>query len=354
MLTRALVEGLGLTHHGVEVVEPPEAPRRDILRIHDGEYVDLVEELGSGRAKDGRAPRHGLGIGDNPVFPGMYAAAALHAGGTLEACRRVLEGEADHAFSPGGGFHHAMRGRASGFCIFNDPAIALRTLLDGGRIRRAVYVDIDAHHGDGVQAAFYSDPRVMTISLHEDGRYLFPGTGFVDDLGEGDGKGFSVNVPLPPYTGDEAYLYAFRSVVPPLVRAVKPDLLFAQMGMDTHFTDPITHFRLTTRAYREVYRELHGLAHDVCGGRWVGVGGGGYDPEAVARGWALAVAEMADVEVAGPLPANWPQLCKEAIQAEPKGTILDDPPAAPATIPSVVREVVGEVQSTIFPYHRPE
>ncbi len=351
-LTRTLIESLCLTSKGVQVVVPKGARREDILRAHSREYVDLVEEAGRGGVKAGSAVRHGLGIGDNPIFPDMYNASALQAGGTSEACRLVLDGDVDHAFSPGGGFHHAMRDRASGFCIFNDPVVALKTFLDQGRIRRAVYVDIDAHHGDGVQAAFYSDPRVMTISLHEDGRYLFPGTGFVEEVGEGEGVGYSVNVPLPPYTGDAAYLHAFRAVVPPLVRAIKPDLLFTQLGMDTHYTDPITHLKLTTHAYRQVYKEFKQLAVEACGGRWVGVGGGGYDPEAVARGWALAMAEMSGNEVSGPLPEGWAIWCHEYLGKAPAAhTSIDDPHPDDGGVPSKVRDVVEEVQTAIFPHH---
>ncbi len=353
-LARHLTKDLGLLDGpGVQERKPDSAAEGDILGVHSSDYVEAVRRLGKpGAHFDPGGLLYGLGIADNPVFEGMYDAAALHTGGTILCTDLVVKGDVDHAFSPGGGFHHAMRSRASGFCIFNDPAVALRRLVDHRGIRRALYVDIDAHHGDGVQAAFYSDPRVLTISLHEDGRYLFPGTGFVDELGESEGRGYSVNVPLPPYTHDEAYLHAFREVVPPLARAYRPEVLFSQMGVDTHFTDPLTHFRLTTHAYRELFRELHTLAHEVCGGRWVGVGGGGYDPEAVARAWTLAFAEMASRSPGEKLPAGYVDLCRQMLGRGPEGEAIDDPVQDTShVVPQEVREVVAEVRTRIFPYH---
>jgi acetoin utilization protein AcuC len=230
----------------------------------------------------------------------MYETEALKAGSTLLAARMVLNQEVDVAFSFAGGLHHAMAGYASGFCVFNDPAIAIQCLVDQGL--RIVYVDIDAHHGDGVQAAFYSTDQVMTISLHESGHYLFPGTGFVDELGSGVGRGFSVNLPLPPYTSDEVYEWAFAQIVPPLIERFGPDVLFTQLGVDTHYLDPLTHLQLTTSAIGAAVRSFGEM-----GLPWVAMGGGGYNVNTVARAWTLAYGIMSEQSFADPIPASYTQ-----------------------------------------------
>jgi acetoin utilization protein AcuC len=198
-----------------------------------------------------------------------------------------------------------MADHAWGFCIYNDPAVAIRWLLDNG-CDRVAYVDVDVHHGDGVQAAFYEDPRVLTISLHESGYFLFPGTGFPDETGRGDGEGTSVNVALPPYTFHDAYRMAFERIVPPLVEAFRPHVLFTQLGCDTHATDPLAHFALTTRTYRWLAPIFHRLAHDVCGGRWVATGGGGYQIFGVVpRAWTLYFGEMTGAGMPEDVPDEW-------------------------------------------------
>ncbi|MFH1141848.1 MAG: acetoin utilization protein AcuC, partial [Chloroflexota bacterium] len=248
------------------------------------------------------------------------------------------------AFSPSGGLHHAMPASASGFCIFNDPAIAIQALVARGL--RVAYVDIDAHHGDGVQEAFYTTDAVLTISLHESGRYLFPGTGSVDELGTGRGTGYSVNVPLAPYTDDDVYLWAFQEVVPPLLGAFRPDALVTQLGIDTYFSDPITHLVLTTRGYLQAVELLAQAARSI---PWVALGGGGYDLSAVARCWALAYGVM--------LGQEWPDDVPEG-QRERLGTAKlrdETPPKIPEYIRKASRRfaeaTVQEVQQRIFPYH---
>lgn len=269
-------------------VEPRPASREEILRYHDADYVDAVRVIGAG----GIVPNmyeFGIGPGDNPPRKGIYDSTALTAGGTLVATELVQSGAVPVAFAPAGGVHHhAMSNRASGFGVFNDAAIAIRGLADSGL--RVAYVDIDCHHGDGVQAAFYGTDRVLTISLHEGGQWLFPGSGFVEETGEGAGEGYSVNVPLAPYTQDELWLRAFDQLVPPLVRSFKPDVLFVQLGIDTHFRDPLTHLQLTTQGFTAAVTRLLALGAEC--GRTVAVGGGGYDMGAVARAWTMAMAEM--------------------------------------------------------------
>ncbi|HVE98476.1 MAG TPA: acetoin utilization protein AcuC [Mycobacteriales bacterium] len=307
-LTMGLSRELGLLDRSNVRVEAPQAAADDVLGlVHDRDYIAAVR-----RAPDdvlGRlAARHGLGTGDNPVFARMHEAAALVTGGTVAAAAAVWSGSADHAVNIAGGLHHAMRDRASGFCVYDDPAVGIAWLLAHGATRVA-YVDVDVHHGDGVQAAFYDDPRVLTISLHESGRYLFPGTGFADEVGTGDARGTSVNVALPPGTGDAAWLRAFDAVVPPLLRSFRPEVLVTQLGCDTHALDPLAHLTCSVDGHRATYRALHLLAHEVCGGRWVAVGGGGYEiVQVVPRSWTHAIAEVVG---AADLPDETPEAWRD-------------------------------------------
>jgi acetoin utilization protein AcuC len=288
--------------------------------------------------------RYGLDTIDNPVFPDMYEASRVYVGATLRAADLVANGEADAAFNIAGGLHHAHHDRAAGFCVFNDPAIAIaRLLADHGDGRRIAYIDIDAHHGDGVQEAFYSRSDVLTISLHESGRYLFPGTGFVEDLGEGEGQGYSVNVPLSPFTGDETYLWAFDQVVTPLVERFRPDFIVAQLGVDTHYRDPLTHFELTTQGHFGLVERILALP-----GRLIAVGGGGYEVEVVARSWTLAYGLMAGLALPDQIPASVASEYSESTLHDPEG-------AAPNTRPDDARRfaesVVEAIKETVFPYH---
>jgi acetoin utilization protein AcuC len=239
--------------------------------------------------------RYNFGPGDNPVFEGMFESEGLKVGAALVGIELLLADEVDVAFSFAGGLHHAGPDHASGFCVFGDGAVAIHHLLAAGR--RVAYIDIDAHHGDGVQTAFYNEDRVLTISLHESGRYLFPGTGFVHELGEGVGRGFSVNIPLAPYTDDDIYLWAFDQVVPPLIDRFAPDVVVAQLGVDAHWRDPLTHLALTTSGFEALFRRIHTLAP-----RWLAVGGGGYDLSVVPRAWTLAWAVMTGQSFPNQLP----------------------------------------------------
>jgi acetoin utilization protein AcuC len=228
-------------------------------------------------------------------------------GATLAAAAAVLARDAAHAFNAAGGLHHAMPSRASGFCVYDDPAVAIAWMLTQG-VERVAYVDVDVHHGDGPQAIFYDDPRVLTISIHEFAPELgfFPGTGSPDEQGGPDAPGSAINVPLAPGTDDAGWLAAFRDTVPAAVRDFGPDVLVTQLGCDTHASDPLAHLRLTTDTYRRAAGILHELAHEAAGGRWVATGGGGYQwARVVPRAWTIAFAEMAEVEVADPLPASW-------------------------------------------------
>ena len=261
------------------LLAPRDATRAEIERIHDPDYVDTIMRASAEPDRDYSA--WGLSAhGDTPPFAGMHEASLLTTGASLVAMDEVLAGRARVAFNGSGGLHHAMRRRASGFCIYNDPAIVCGLLADRGM--KVAYVDIDAHHGDGVQAAFYETDQVLTISLHETGRALFPGTGFADERGTGTGAGYSVNVALPPYTDDPAYVRAFDAVVPALVERYRPDVLVTQQGIDPHFTDPLTHLLLSTRAREHVVGWFASTPYP-----WVAMGGGGYDLDAVRRSWSM-------------------------------------------------------------------
>jgi acetoin utilization protein AcuC len=234
-----------------------------------------------------------LGSSDNPTFAGMHEAAALVAGATVAGARAVWSGESDHAVNIAGGLHHAMPAAASGFCVYNDPAIGIAWLLEQGA-ERVAYVDVDVHHGDGVEAVFWDDPRVLTISLHESGRFLFPGTGFPEDLGGAGAEGSAVNVALPPGTEDRGWLRAFHAVVPNLLEFFQPQVLVTQHGCDSHLLDPLAHLALTIDGQRASYAALHEMAHRYAAGRWLATGGGGYQlVEVVPRAWAHLVAEAA-------------------------------------------------------------
>lgn len=309
--------------------EPRMASRDEILRSHSSDYVDAVQVIGSGGIVPGMH-EFGIGPGDNPPRVGMYDSTALVVGSALVATELVREGKVPIAFAPAGGVHHhAMFDRASGFGVFNDVAIAIQGLIDNGR--RVAYVDIDCHHGDGVQAAFYGSDRVLTISLHESGQWLFPGTGFVDETGTAEGEGFSVNVPLAPYTQDELWLRTFDEIVPPLVRAYAPDLLFIQLGIDTHFNDPLTHLQLTTQGFTEAVARLLNLGAEF--GGTIAVGGGGYDMGAVARAWTMAMAKMSGFDLPESVPASFDTLTGL--------TDFEDRPG-PAPLPNDVNDEVTE------------
>jgi acetoin utilization protein AcuC len=243
----------------------------EVLRFHKPEYLEYVK-----RVRPGDIPAFGFGPGDNPVSDGLYGAMAISAGGSMVAAELLASGEFDRAFSILGGLHHAMPGYASGFCVFNDPVLAIKELLARGM--KVAYVDIDCHHGDGVQYAFYDTDAVLNISVHESGSFLFPGTGFVNETGTGKGTGYSVNLPLNMYTGDEVYLWAFRQVVPPLLEAFAPDVLVTQFGIDSHHRDPITHLGLTVQGFAETVADLADIAP-----KWLALGGGGYDLDSRLR-----------------------------------------------------------------------
>jgi acetoin utilization protein AcuC len=290
--TMALARDLGVLAGGdMRIATPRRAPDDVLHLVHEPAYVAAVRAAGRHPGLQVHDP-FGLGSDDNPVFDGIHDASALVTGATVDAAMAVRSGAAQHAVNLAGGLHHAMPARASGFCIYNDAAVAIAALLADG-VRKVAYVDLDAHHGDGVEATFYRDPRVLTISLHESGYTAFPGTGFPGESGQGAAEGTAVNVALPPSTGDAGWLRAFHAVVPPLVRAFEPQILITQLGCDTHRLDPLAHLDVSVDAHRHSYAALHRLAHEVTGGRWIAVGGGGYEiVQVVPRSWTHLLAEI--------------------------------------------------------------
>jgi acetoin utilization protein AcuC len=298
MLTYKLIEDYGFLDGDARLVEPSYASEEDLLRVHTLEYISAVRSEGPDLA-------FGLGIDDNPIFPGIYDASRLLAGSSIDAARRMMA-EGGSAFNIGGGLHHAMPSQASGFCIFNDIALAICILKE--KHSRILYIDIDAHHGDGVQQIFYEDPGVLTVSFHESGKYLFPGTGFIDEVGSGEGRGYSVNIPMPMYAGDEAYRLAFEETVPALFEWYKPEAVVAQLGIDTHYSDPLTSLTLTLNGYGDLVSQIKDLADVHAGGRLLALGGGGYNLEVVPMAWTMVLQLMRGQEIPEYMPPYWTEL----------------------------------------------
>ena len=305
-LTMRLARALGvLDLPTVTMTKPEPATDDELFLVHDKGYVEAVKAAGADPTDTDLA--RGLGTSDTPTFAGMHEASALVVGATLAAARSVWTGATEHGVNISGGLHHAMPDSGSGFCVYNDPAVAIAWLLEQGATRIA-YVDVDVHHGDGVERAFYDDPRVLTISIHESGRYLFPGTGHAEDTGGSGAQGSAVNLALPPGTTDGPWLRAFHAVVPPLLAELRPEVLVTQHGCDSHVLDPLAHLGLTIDGQRASYAALHDLAHRYAGGRWLATGGGGYElARVVPRAWTHLLAEAAGspIEAATEIPQDW-------------------------------------------------
>jgi len=313
---------------------PEPASDAELEWLHSRDYIATVRRFSSLARGDPRiGSEAGIGPGDDPPFPGMHEAAATVAGGSIRAVEAILRGNCEHAYHPGGGLHHAMSDRASGFCVYNDVALAIaRARHDGLRV---LYLDFDVHHGDGVQALHYRDPGVMTVSFHESGRSLFPGTGFVGELGEGSAAGTSINVPLEPFTGPDAWLAAVRAVVAPLAAAFEPGLIVSQHGSDGHVWDPLAHLSLTTTVQGEAARLVDRLAHSYASGRWLATGGGGYAvyrvvPRVWALTWLAADHRETPLELPEPWRARWAADAAEWHEAPLPGRFDDGPDLPPA------------------------
>jgi acetoin utilization protein AcuC len=343
-LTYDLIKAYGLLElPSVRFIPTIKAEEKELVTFHSREYLNILRQASEGFLT-GDAYLYGLGPGDNPIFPGLLSWSLLVTGATLQAVDFVAGGKGEIAFNIAGGLHHAMKSRASGFCYINDPVIGIKRLLNRGK--RVAYIDIDAHHGDGVQKAFYETNQVLTISLHETGYTLFPGTGFEYEIGEGEGEGYSVNLPFPTYTGDEVYVWAFEEVVPELVQAFKPDIVVTQLGVDTFHDDPLTNIHLSILGYERVLKRIKDLAP-----RWVALGGGGYNISNVARAWTLAWAVMNGIELKDELPESFlREAAKMGVEEkELRGRPKARPDSQNKDNRAEMERVVRYIKETVFP-----
>ncbi len=364
-LTMRLARALGLFDRA-DVVAPVAATDAELARIHTIDYIAAVKAAGAQPAPPvglGPSAPFGLGTDDNPIFARMHEAAAVITGGTLEAARELADGRALRAVSIGGGMHHAMPSAASGFCVYNDVAVAISWLLDHG-FERIAYLDVDVHHGDGVQHAFYDDPRVLTVSLHQHPRTLWPGTGWPGERGTGAGEGYAINVPLPPGTPDALWLRAFHAVVPGAVAAFEPQLVVSQCGVDTHADDPLADLALHVDGHRAAFLAMRELADRHCGGRWLAVGGGGYGlVRVVPRSWTHLVAAVLDLDLepSTAVPSDWIAHVRAiAPRADPPTTMGEgidvtvqrwdgSGPADDAPLAAYVDEMIEATRRSAFP-----
>ena len=341
--TYELLESYGaLDTPSSKLVMPRQATVQEVLSYHTPGYLDAVQSLSRGDTSLNAADFN-FGLGDNPAYEGIYEAAVWSTGASLKAAELLMSGEVEAAFSISGGLHHAMPGYAYGFCVFNDPVIAIKAMVSQGM--RVAYVDIDCHHGDGVQHAFYDTDSVLTVSLHESGAFLFPGSGFTQEIGAGVGRGFSVNLPFYPYTSDEIFLWAFGQVVPPLLEAFRPDVLVTQLGIDSHYRDPITHLALTVQGFGQAVTELARLAP----ARWLALGGGGYDLQAVARSWSLAYGVISEQELPDGIPESYRDRYGVATLNDTEEPPISDEFKKDAR--TFAESSVASVHSLIFPLH---
>ncbi|KKE77668.1 acetoin utilization protein AcuC [Oceanobacillus caeni] len=289
-----------------DLLLPRKASDKEIALFHDEDYIEAVKRASFNQLTDDEKREFGLGTEDTPIFDGMHEASALLVGGSLTAVDEVINERVNHSLNIGGGLHHGFKRKASGFCIYNDAAIAIRYIRKNYNLR-VLYVDTDAHHGDGVQSAFYDDPNVCTFSIHETGRYLFPGTGEVNERGIKQGFGYSFNLPIDAFTQDESFLEVYEGAIRRIAEFFKPDIIITQNGADAHTYDPLTHLCTSMKIYERIPEISHELAHEYCNGKWIALGGGGYDIwRVVPRAWAQIwnVMKMGTIST-GPLPRTW-------------------------------------------------
>ncbi|MFC0213185.1 acetoin utilization protein AcuC [Paenibacillus chartarius] len=316
------------------IVAPQLATEAELLRVHSAAYIEAVRQLSKPEPDEHwirLSGRYGLDTEDTPYFPGMHDITSYVVGGSIAAAEQVMSGAAEHALHLAGGLHHALHGKGAGFCVYNDASAAIAHIREKYQAR-VLYIDTDVHHGDGVQWCFYADPNVCTLSIHETGKYLFPGTGDVTERGEGEAFGTSINMPVEPYTEDESWMDCFAEVLQATVRRFQPDVIVSQHGCDAHASDPLAHVHCSMRIYRDMPRLIRKAALDHCGGRWIALGGGGYDIwRVVPRAWSLLWLVMTDhplVEQLAadpllPLPADWLQAWQGASPDPLPGTWLD-------------------------------
>ncbi|TFG34447.1 acetoin utilization protein AcuC [Candidatus Thorarchaeota archaeon] len=349
-LTYLLSKELGLLDR-CNVFEPTIASKLDLEMFHSPEYIDSVIKCGSELCSD---PRHGLGTADNPVFTKIYETGARYVGATLDAMKKIIEG-ASNAFCISGGLHHAHKNAASGFCIFNDVAIAINHLRKK-KDYKVLYFDIDAHHGDGVQNAFYRSNEVMTISIHQTGKTLFPGTGFVYETGGAEGTGYAINVPVIPGAGSLELIKVYEEIVVPLFESFRPDLLVTQLGVDGHYMDPLAHLAYTSFGYETVLKSLRKLSSNNCELGWLAVGGGGYNPVNVARLWTLFLSIILDEKLPEKMPEEFANQCSSMGFTRCPDTIRDKEDVVQmyfsrGEVTLDLDRTIRRVKELVFPYH---
>ncbi len=326
VLTVDLLKKIGKLDKG-DMITPRMATDEELGLFHNQKFIDIVKQAGAGKVGEEIGDMYGIGTEDTPIFPNMHEASAMLVGGTLTAVDEVMTGRSRYALNLGGGLHHGFSGKASGFCVYNDSAVAIKYIQKkyGARV---LYVDTDAHHGDGVQWGFYDDPDVCTLSIHETGRYLFPGTGNYTERGTGKGYGTSFNFPIDAFTEDDSFLDIYRAAIDEVAQFFKPDVILTQNGADAHYFDPLTHLYGTMNIYREIPRLARMIAEQHCNGRWIAVGGGGYDIwRVVPRAWAHIWLTMTGSESpTGALPEAWLKSWQEESPVPLIGTWEDPKP----------------------------
>lgn len=354
-LSLELMEAYGILDKAA-VLAPKPATYAELQLVHSVGYIEAVHEAGDWGG--GISISSGLGTEDNPIYPGMHELAALNCGATLCALREVTSGRRKRAFSIAGGMHHAHKSRAAGFSVYNDAAVAIAAVRDSHPAMRLLYIDLDAHHGDGVQEAFYSSKDVMTISVHETGLAVFPGTGFAFETGYGAGEGYSVNVAMPSGATDACLLRAYDEVVAPLAEVFRPEAIVAQVGVDAHYKDPETHLGMTLPGYRTLIDRLVTTADKVCGGHLVMLGGGGYHAaEVVPLAWTWVLARTLGIELAEELPSAWREHAAAVLGEEPASTLGADDrqvvaPEAEAQLLAETDAAIAETHAAVFGFHR--
>jgi acetoin utilization protein AcuC len=341
--TYELLDSYGLFGSVLELADPTAADPEEVAETHSQDYLEVLSGLDRGEAVR-NVGRYGFGTGDNPIFPRIYESSLLYTGASADAAQAIIDGAGGGlvAFNISGGLHHAHYARAAGFCVLNDCAVGIRRLRR--KFDRVAYVDIDVHHGDGVQELFYDDPQVLTISLHESGRTLFPGTGYTDEIGVGAGEGYSVNVPYASYTTDEIWLEAWRASALPILRAFNPDAILLQMGTDTHTLDPLAHLQLTAQGWLEAVKDVQALGKPI-----VAVGGGGYNPTTVPRMWTLAVATLAGVELPDQVPTSFQGRARIPMLTDPGQPAVSAEDRARAQ--RFATQTVAEIKETLFAHY---
>ncbi len=341
-LTYELLESLGLTRlDGVSLLAPREATEEEAGVFHSRGYLETLRLASSGMWVPNLFA-HGLGTPDNPAFPDVYDWAMSVAGASIDCAEAIVAGRARRAFNMAGGLHHAMPARASGFCHINDIVLALHALLRAGK--RVAYIDIDAHHGDGVEHAFFTRSDILTISVHQSGFTIFPGSGFVEEIGDGPGKGYAVNVPLQPGAGDAAYDLVFEQVILPALDLYEPDVIATQFGADAILGDAVANLRISLRCFERSVQQFRALDLP-----WLAFGGGGYDVGNVARAWTLAWGAMVGVDLPDEIPTDW------ATRAAAYGVSISNlrgPTEPEPTPPAVLEDLQGTIdrlRATVFP-----